>query len=46
MGKVVMDGVEYQLVSKDSPLVTALWNLKKGQKADFRGRGIEIKELV
>lgn len=46
MGKVVMDGVDYQLVSKDSPLVAALWNLKKGEKADFRGKGIEIKELV
>lgn len=45
MGKVVLDGVDYQLVSKDSPLVTALWNLKKGEKATFRGNGIEIKDL-
>lgn len=45
MGKVVLDGVDYQLVSKDSPLVTALWDLKKGEKASFRGNNIEIKDL-
>jgi predicted RNase H-like nuclease (RuvC/YqgF family) len=46
MGKVVLDGVDYQLVSRDSPLITALWDLKKGQSADFRGKLIEVKDLV
>ena len=46
MGKVVLDGVDYQLVSRDSPLITALWDLKKGQSADFRGKQIEVKDLV
>jgi len=46
MGKVVLDGVDYQLVSRDSPLISALWDLKKGQSADFRGKQIEVKDLV
>jgi predicted RNase H-like nuclease (RuvC/YqgF family) len=46
MGKVVLDGVDYQLVSRDSPLISALWELKKGQSADFRGKQIEVKDLV
>ncbi|MCH6198982.1 hypothetical protein MMU07_05305 [Aquiflexum sp. LQ15W] len=46
MGKVVLDGVDYQLVSRDSPLILALWDLKKGQSADFRGKQIEVKDLV
>jgi hypothetical protein len=46
MGKVVLDGIDYQLVSRDSPLVSALWDLKKGQSADFRGKQIEVKDLV
>jgi len=46
MGKVVLDGIDYQLVSRDSPLISALWDLKKGQSADFRGKQIEVKDLV
>jgi hypothetical protein len=46
MGKVVLDGVDYQLVSRDSPLISALWDLEKGQSADFRGKQIEVKDLV
>ena len=46
MGKVVLDGIDYQLVSRDSPLISALWDLKKGQSADFRGTQIEVKDLV
>ena len=46
MGKVVLDGIDYQLVSRDSPLISALWDLKKGQSADFRGKQVEVKDLV
>lgn len=45
-GKVELDGVHYQLVSKDSPLVEALWQLKKNDSADFRGKKITINNLL
>lgn len=44
-GKVVMEGVDYQLVSKDSPLVTALWGKRAGESVEFRGKRITLKHV-
>lgn len=45
MGKVVLDGVDFQLVSQDSPLIQALWDLKKGQTGNFRGNNISLTDI-
>lgn len=45
LGKITLEGKDYQLVSQDSPLVLALWGKKKGEAADFRGKSILIKDL-
>lgn len=45
-GKISLDGIDYQLVSPDSPLVAALWNLKQGESGEFRGKKIKVLELV
>lgn len=44
-GKISLDGIDYQLVSPDSPLVAALWNLKQGESGEFRGKKIKVLEL-
>lgn len=46
MGKVSLDGIDYQLVSKDSPLITALWGLKEGEAGDFRGNKVKIEKIL
>ncbi|PSL07594.1 hypothetical protein [Cecembia rubra] len=46
LGKVSLNGSDYQLVSKDSPLVTALWNLKKGDSYEFRGKKEAIIQII
>nr|MBI1231694.1 hypothetical protein [Cytophagales bacterium] len=45
LGKVEMDGVSYQLVSKDSPLIQALWDLKVGEYGTFRDKKIKIEAI-
>jgi hypothetical protein len=42
IGKVTLEGKDYQLVSKDSPLINAIWNLKGGDTYDFRGKKEKI----
>ncbi|AFL85040.1 hypothetical protein Belba_2485 [Belliella baltica DSM 15883] len=46
MGKVSFDGIDYQLVSKDSPLITSLWGLKEGESGEFRGNKITIEKIL
>ncbi|MFD2033717.1 hypothetical protein ACFSKL_02890 [Belliella marina] len=46
MGKVNLDGIDYQLVSKESPLITALWGLKEGEISEFRGNKIKISQIL
>lgn len=46
LGKISLNGVDYQLVSKDSPLVSAMLNLQKGDKYDFRGKQETILEII
>lgn len=45
MGKVVLEGKDFQLVSQDSPLIQALWEMKKGESGNFRGNSITISEI-
>jgi hypothetical protein len=45
LGKIEMDGVSYQLVSKDSPLIQALWELKVGESGVFRDKKIKVEEI-
>lgn len=45
LGKISLHGTDYQLVSKDSPLVSALWNLKKGDSYEFRGKKENILQI-
>lgn len=45
-GKISLDGIDYQLVSPDSPLVAALWNLKQGESGEFRGKKIKVIDLI
>ncbi|MCH7401940.1 hypothetical protein ACFOUP_15995 [Belliella kenyensis] len=46
LGKVTLDGTDYQLVSKESPLLTALWGLKRGEKGEFRNNKVEVLEVI
>jgi hypothetical protein len=46
VGKVEFGGDVYQLVSKDSPLVEALWGMKAGESVDFRGRKVTLQEVI
>lgn len=46
MGKVSLDGIDYQLVSKDSPLITALWGLKESEAGEFRGNKVKIEKIL
>ena len=46
MGKVNLDGKDYLLVSKESPLISALWGLKEGEAAEFRGNKIKIEKIM
>ncbi len=46
MGKLELDSQDFQLVSKDSPLITALWDLKQGESGEFRGKKITVESLV
>jgi hypothetical protein len=45
LGKIEMEGVSYQLVSKDSPLIQALWELKAGDSGTFRDKKIKIEAI-
>jgi hypothetical protein len=45
MGKLELDSQDFQLVSKDSPLITALWDLKQGESGEFRGKKITVESL-
>ena len=45
LGKIEMDGVSYQLVSKDSPLIQALWELKAGESGTFRDKKMKVEEI-
>jgi hypothetical protein len=45
LGKIEMEGVSYQLVSKDSPLIQALWDLKAGDSGIFRDKKMKIEEI-
>jgi len=46
IGKVMHKEQEIQVVSADSPLVIALKGKCAGDKVDFRGRAIEILQVV
>lgn len=46
MGQLELDGKEYQLISKDSPLFLALKNKKSGEKVSIRGKDIIVEGLV
>ena len=46
LGKLEMDGQEYQLISKDSPLFLALKNKKVGEKVSFRGKDLMVEGVV
>lgn len=45
LGKISLHGKDYQLVSKDSPLVTVLWSLKIGDSYEFRGKKEKILQI-
>lgn len=45
LGKISLNGSDYQLVSKDSPLISVIYNLKKGDIYEFRGKKAEILEV-
>ncbi|MBW3467981.1 hypothetical protein [Arthrospiribacter ruber] len=45
-GKLELEGISYQLVSPDSPLVQALWGLKEGQSGTFRDKSLKIEKLL
>lgn len=45
-GKLDLEGISYQLVSPDSPLVQALWGLKEGQSGTFRDKSLKIEKLL
>ncbi len=44
-GKIEMHNMEFQLISKNSPLFLALQNKKKGENVVFRGKKIAIMDL-
>jgi hypothetical protein len=46
LGKLEMEGQEYQLISKDSPLFLALQNKKIGESVLFRGKDLVVEGLV
>jgi len=46
LGKLILEGQEYQLISSDSPLFMALKGLKAGESILFRGKSILVEELV
>ncbi|RZS97669.1 P24 capsid protein [Cecembia calidifontis] len=45
LGKISLQGTDYQLVSNDSPLVSTLWGLKKGDSYEFRGKKENIFQI-
>lgn len=45
-GKLDVDGISYQLVSPDSPLIQAIWGQEKGSTATFRDKNFKIESLV
>lgn len=45
-GKLDLEGISYQLVSPDSPLVQALWGLKEGDSGTFRDKSLKIEKLL
>ncbi|MFD2201352.1 hypothetical protein [Shivajiella indica] len=42
IGKVKLNGTDYQLVSRDSPLINIIWHLKAGDSYEFRGKKEKI----
>ncbi|EKB50971.1 hypothetical protein [Cecembia lonarensis] len=46
LGKISLNDSDYQLVSKDSPLISVIYNLKKGDIYEFRGKKAEILEVL
>ncbi len=46
LGKLEMDGKEYQFISKDSPLFLALKNKKIGENVLFRGIDLVVEGLI
>lgn len=46
LGKLEHEGLDYQLISKESPLFLALKNLKTGESILFRGKKLVIEDLV
>lgn len=44
-GKIEVDGVAFQLVSKDSPLIQALWDLKSGETGTFREKKMKVEAV-
>ncbi|MEX2514105.1 MAG: hypothetical protein WD398_14460 [Cyclobacteriaceae bacterium] len=45
LGKVELESTAIQVVSKDSPLLAALWGLKKGETGVFRGKNYQVLEI-
>ncbi|WP_194774787.1 hypothetical protein [Pararhodonellum marinum] len=46
VGKLNLDGVDYQLVSQNSPLIQALWGLGEGEGVNFRNQQVTIEDLI
>lgn len=46
LGKLVDDGNEYLLVSKDSPIFLAIKGLKTNQRTLFRGKELIIEKII
>lgn len=46
LGKLVDDGNEYLLVSKDSPIFLAIKGLKTNQRTLFRGKELIIEDII
>ncbi|PRY90534.1 hypothetical protein [Mongoliibacter ruber] len=45
-GKLDVEGVAYQLVSPDSPLIQAIWGQTEGSTANFRDKSFTIETLI
>ncbi|HLW19632.1 MAG TPA: hypothetical protein VKX33_04880 [Cyclobacteriaceae bacterium] len=46
LGKIIHEGTEYQLISKDSPLFLAIKGLKPGEGIVFRGKELIVEEII
>lgn len=45
LGKLELESRIFQVVSKDSPLLAALWGLKKGETGNFKGKNFKVLEI-